>query len=183
MPSSSLASFTPRDKPPAQSGACLTTGCQLRTGTTHPPHTPWTTEDGQYMQTAHMRPFGLVDVGVMVDMANPIPAAAPGRLREPKTRPGIARDSQPRLRNLYIICLTELGRRCSQNTVIWFVVVGEVVRPGPRVATASPGVWIHGSGAREKRDLRLQVTAPHRKRGWGSSSTCPGTAARSSRGG
>lgn len=73
MPSSSLASFTPRDKPPAQSGACLTTGCQLRAGTTHPPHTPWTTEDGRYMQTAHMRPFGLVDVGVMVDMANPIP--------------------------------------------------------------------------------------------------------------
>lgn len=54
---SSLAPSVPRDKPP---GPKRTTRYQLKTGTDHPPH-GWPTEDERYMQTAHMRPFGLVD--------------------------------------------------------------------------------------------------------------------------
>jgi hypothetical protein len=46
----------------------------------------------------------------------------------------MTRDSQPRVRSLYIICLTERGGRCSKKMVIWFVVSVRPSRSAPRVA-------------------------------------------------
>lgn len=103
------------------------------------------------MQTAHMRPFGLVDVEVMVDMADPIPGGGTRKApRTQDTRRNCPRQPTSIAEPLHHLS-HRLGRRCSQNTVIWFVVSVRSTRSAARVATTSPGVWIHGSGAREKK--------------------------------
>ena len=162
----------------AQSGVCLTTGGQLRTGTA----IHLTTLGPLRMKDiCRLHKCGTSDSSTTnFTWSWPIQSrAALGSLVGSKTHPR----SDPRPPTSIAEPLHHLSHRTRrpvhQEDGDLVRRVGEVVAISLQSGSRDVDTRLWRAG---EKDIQLQAAAARRKRGWGSSSTCPGTAARSGQG-